>query len=82
MANLFTANFPRTASRAHSIRGMATSTAVSRNVPLSSILDAATWSSATVFTSFYLRDVQFCSRFGVFIGSGGCWFNCLLFGCG
>ena len=35
---------------------MATSTAFSRNVPISSILDDATWSSSTVFTSFYLRD--------------------------
>ena len=56
-------------SRAHSIRAMATSTAFSRNVPLSSILAAATWSSSTVFTSFYLRDVQFSSSSGFSLGS-------------
>ena len=43
---------------AHSILGMATSTAFSRNISLSSILEAATWSSSSVFT-FYLRDIQF-----------------------
>ena len=44
--------------RVHSIRGMAASTAFSRSTSLVSILGAATWSSSTVFTSFYLRDVQ------------------------
>ena len=44
---------------AHSIRSVSTSAAFSRNVALSDILAAATWSSSTVFTSFYLRDVQF-----------------------
>ena len=43
---------------------MATSTAFSRNVPVSSVLDAATWSSSTVFTSLYLRGVQFSSSSG------------------
>ena len=38
---------------AHSICGMATSTAFSRNVSLSSILEAASWRSS-VFASFYL----------------------------
>ena len=56
------------ASWAHSIRGMATSAAFSRNVPLSSILAAATWISSTVFTSFYLRDVQFSSSSGFSLG--------------
>ena len=56
------------ASRAHSIRGMATSTAFSRNVPLSSILAAVTWSSSTAFTSLYLRDVQFSSSSGFSLG--------------
>ena len=32
-----------------------------RNAPLASVLAAATWSSSTVFTSFYLKDVQFSS---------------------
>ena len=48
-------------SRAHSIRAVSTSAAFSCNVPLASILASATWSSSTVFTSFYLRDVQFSS---------------------
>ena len=51
-------------SRAHSIRAMSTSAAFSRSVPLASILAAATWSSSTVFTSFYLRDIQFSSASG------------------
>ena len=46
---------------AHSIRGVAASVAFARNAPLSSVLAAATWSSSTVFTSFYLQDVQFSS---------------------
>ena len=45
--------------RAHSIRGMATSTAFVRNFSIASILEAATWKSSTVFTSFYLKDVSF-----------------------
>ena len=45
--------------RAHSVRGVAASWAFSRNAPLSSILAAATWASSSVFTSFYLKDVQF-----------------------
>ena len=44
--------------RAHSIRAMATSIAFARNVPVSALLEAATWRSS-VFTAFYLRDVQF-----------------------
>ena len=59
---------PSAASRAHSVRGMATSTAFSHNVPLSSILAAATWSSSTVFTAFYLRDVEFSSSSGFSLG--------------
>ena len=54
--------------RAHSIRGVAASWAFSRNAPLSSILAAATWSSSSVFTSFYLRDVQFSSSHGFGLG--------------
>ena len=50
---------PSSSSRAHSIRGVSTSFAFSRNVPLASILAATTWGSSTVFTSFYLRDIQF-----------------------
>ena len=54
---------------AHSICGMATSTAFSRDVPISSILEAATWSSSTVFTSFYLCEVEFSSSSGFSLGS-------------
>ena len=59
---------PPSSSRAHSIRAVSTSVAFSRNVPLASILAAATWSSSTVFTSFYLRDVQFSSSSGFSLG--------------
>ena len=44
---------------AHSIRGIATSSAFFRNWSLRSVLEAASWRSNTVFTSFYLRDLQF-----------------------
>ena len=54
--------------RAHSVRGVAASWAFSRNAPLSSILAAATWSSSSVFTSFYLKDVQFSSSHGFGLG--------------
>ena len=59
---------PSSSSRAHSIRGVSTSLAFSRNVPFASILAAATWSSSTVFTSFYLRDMQFSSSSGFSLG--------------
>ena len=59
---------PSSSSRAHSIRAVSTSVAFSRNVPLASILAAATWSSSTVFNSFYLRDVQFSSSSGFSMG--------------
>ena len=54
--------------RAHSVREVAASWAFSRNAPLSSILAAATWSSSSVFTSFYLTDVQFSSFQGFGLG--------------
>ena len=60
---------PSSSSHAHSIRVVSTSVAFSRNVPLASILAAATWSSSTVFTSFYLRDVQFSSSSRFSLGS-------------
>ena len=59
---------PSSSSRAHSSHGVSTSLAFSRNVPLASILAAATWSSSTVFTSFYLRDIQFSSSAGFSLG--------------
>ena len=45
--------------RAHDIRGGSTSVAFHRNWSVSAVLDAATWSSSSVFTSFYLRDLQY-----------------------
>ena len=59
---------PPSSSRAHSIRAVSSSAAFSRNVPLASILAAATWSSSTVFTSFYLRDIQFSSSSRISLG--------------
>ena len=47
---------------------MATSAAFARNIPVSSLFEAATWRSASVFTSFYLRDVQFESSQGYSLG--------------
>ena len=61
-------SFLASAFQAHSVRGVATSWAFSRNAPLSSILAAATWSSSPVFTSFYLKDVQFSSSHGFGLG--------------
>ena len=54
--------------RAHSVRGVATSWSFARNASLSSVLAAASWSSSTVFTSFYLSDVQFSSSQGFSLG--------------
>ena len=45
--------------RTHSVGGITTSAAFSRNASISSILEAATWCSSSVFTSFYLHDIQF-----------------------
>ena len=55
-------------SRAHSVCGVAASWAFARNASLSSVLAAASWSSSTVFTSFYLSDVQFSSSQGFSLG--------------
>ena len=44
--------------RAHDIRGVSTLVAFHHNWSVSALLDAATWSSSSVFTSFYLRDLQ------------------------
>ena len=43
---------------AHDIRGVSTSVAFHHNWSVSAVLDAATWSSSSDFTSFYLRDLQ------------------------
>ena len=56
---------PHSPVRAHGVRGIEASWAFHRNASLSSILKVATWSSASVFTSFYLSDVQFSSSQGL-----------------
>ena len=62
------------APRAHSICGIATSSAFFRNWSLSSVLEVASWCSNTVFTSFYFQDIQYvfegvCSL-GPFVAAG------------
>ena len=59
---------PSVSRRAHSVRSVATSAAFHRNFSVSSILEAATWKSPSVFTSFYLKDVQFSSAEGFSLG--------------
>ena len=44
--------------RAHDIRMVSTSVAFHLNWSVPTVLDVATWSSSSVFTSFYLRDLQ------------------------
>ena len=60
--------------RAHSIRGMGTSMSFWRNCSMSKILEAATWTSNSVFTSYYLKDVEFifenCRSVGPFVSAG------------
>ena len=45
---------PQSSVCAHGVRGVASSWAFLHNASLSSVLEAATWSSASVFTPFYL----------------------------
>ena len=45
--------------RAHSIRGIATSSAFFKNWSIDSILDAASWRFNSNFTLFYFKDLQF-----------------------
>ena len=59
---------PSTRRLSHSVRSMATSLAFKRNFPLSSILEAATWKSANVFISFYLKDLEFSFQDGFGLG--------------
>ena len=59
---------PHSSIRAHGVRSVVASWAFHRNASLSSVLEAATWSSASVFTSFYLSDVQFSSSQGFGLG--------------
>ena len=44
--------------RGHDVRSVSTSVAFHRNWSVSAFLDSATWSSSSVFSSFYLRDIQ------------------------
>ena len=67
-ASSSSSSHPRSSFRAHGVRGVAASWAFHRNASLSSVLEAATWSSASVFTSFYLSDVQFSSSQGFGLG--------------
>ena len=53
---------------AHGVHGVALSLGFCWNAPLTSVLEAATWASASVFTSFYLTDVQFSSSRGFSLG--------------
>ena len=59
---------PFSAVHAHGVRGVTASWAFHRNASLSSVLEAATWSSSSVFTSFYLSDAQFSSSQGFALG--------------
>ena len=45
--------------RAHSIHGIATSSAFFKNWSIASVLESASWKSNSVFTSFYFRDLQY-----------------------
>ena len=47
---------------------MAASTAFYDNVSLSSVVEAAAWSSSSVFAAFCLRDIQFSSGTGFSLG--------------
>ena len=44
--------------RAHEIHSVSTSVAFHRNWSVASVLESATWASSSVFSSFYLRDIQ------------------------
>ena len=44
--------------RAHEVRSVSTSVAFHCNWSVSSVLESATWASSSVFSSFYLRDIQ------------------------
>ena len=64
------------ATRAHSIRGIASSSAFFKNWSLASVLDAASWRSNTVFTSFYFKDMHYVFEnvrsVGPFVAAGEC----------
>lgn len=59
---------PSVRPRAHSIRGVATSVNFLKNFSVVKVMEAATWRSPSVFTSFYLKDVQFSHENGFGLG--------------
>ena len=59
---------PSVRPRAHSVRGMSTSASFLRNFSVKKVLESACWRSPSVFTSFYLRDIQFSSDQGFGLG--------------
>ena len=62
--------------RAHDILGVSTSVAFHRNWSVSAVLESATWSSSSVFSSFYLRDIQHEYDGNLFLGPVcGCGFE-------
>ena len=74
MYNLVLAHKSVQVPRAHSIRGIATSSAFFHNWSLRGVLEASSWRLNTVFTSFYLRDLSFHSdgvhSLGPFVAAG------------
>ena len=44
--------------RSHEVCSVSTSVAFHRNWSVTSVLESATWASSSVFSSFYLRDIQ------------------------
>ena len=44
--------------RVHEVRSVSTSVAFHRNWSVTSVLESATWASSSVFSSFYLHDIQ------------------------
>ena len=67
-ASSSSASRPRSLIRAHGVCAVVASWAFHCNAPLSSILESATWSSPSVFSSFYLSDVQFSPSSGYGLG--------------
>ena len=62
------------ATRAHSIQGIAATSVFFKSWPIASVLNAASWRSNTVFTSFYFKDIHYvfenvCSL-GPFVAAG------------
>ena len=59
---------------AHNIQGVVTSAALLQNWSVSKVLEAATWRSNLVFTSFYFQDLSYsldgCSLLSPFVAAG------------